>query len=460
MQKAAAYLLERRDGMNYPEARATEVEALRACVSDWITKKGATEIGPTGVYMSEDGSAATFSIQGASDGERTWWIARLDEVSTEGRRFSAAVSITNVPDRVVVYATLEVGTEAAGVSPIEVDPKTPHIIRTFLGRSGAWYHGLSEVHRLRRANGFDAGQGLAAELRHADRTVPVIVVSTLDGRLALPDLDLKLAHDLAGLADVVVADTDASWALTDQLGEAFTCYWGAVRLYWPRLSLGEDPFRHPRWTAQRLWDAAPDPREARERFRQQVRQRVMRASALSVVRPREIDDIRGAANRNAFAELKARATSLADYEELAKLYAADNDELRRINGGLKAQVGVLQEQVTTLESDKTALKAHLSAKAAAVETSANEISPEGAGTDDAEGGPKPGETRFYKKSYDTGGYDVLRPVADCGHDNWETSHSADKARKGVTKLESGRTDWKSMQHCASCTGGGMWRVRW
>ena len=460
MQKIAAYLIERRDGMNHPEARVAEAGALRACVNEWIKKKGATDIGPSGTYKAEDGSAATFLIQDASDGERSWWMARLDEVSTVGRRFSAAVSITNVPCRVAVYVTMEVGAEATGVAPLKFEPRTPHIIRTLLKREGPWYHGTSEVHRLRRANGRDSGDSLAAELKHVDRTLPVIVVSTLEGNLALPDLDVKLADDLAGLADVVVVDAEASWALTDRLGEEFTCYWGAVRVYWPRLSLVEDPFRHPRWTAQRLRDAGPDPKKARERFRQQLRQDIMRASALSVVRPREIDDIRGAANRNAFSELRAKAISLADYQELAKLYAADNDELRLTNDRLKVEISALQDEVTTLERDKAALKAHLSAKFAVAHANANEITPEGAVAEETESDPQPGEVRFYKKFYDGGSYDILNRMTDCGHNHWETSHAADKARKGVAKLEGGRTDWKSMQHCASCTGGGMWRVRW
>ena len=51
-------------------------------------------------------------------------------------------------------------------------------------------------------------------------------------------------------------------------------------------------------------------------------------------------------------------------------------------------------------------------------------------------------------------------VQDCGCDNWQSAHAADKARKGIARLENDRIDWKTMQHCASCTGGGMWKVRW
>ena len=74
--------------------------------------------------------------------------------------------------------------------------------------------------------------------------------------------------------------------------------------------------------------------------------------------------------------------------------------------------------------------------------------------------PKAGEIRFYKKRFSTQGHDIMRRVGDCGCNNWEGSHSADKARKGIAKLENNRDDWRTMQHCASCTGGGMWRVKW
>lgn len=73
--------------------------------------------------------------------------------------------------------------------------------------------------------------------------------------------------------------------------------------------------------------------------------------------------------------------------------------------------------------------------------------------------PKAGEERFYKKVSTTPTNDVMRLIGDCGHTTWQNSHGADKARKGLAKLE-GRNDWKSLHHCGTCTGGGVWRVRW
>jgi hypothetical protein len=462
MQKLAAYLVERHDGMNWPEARISEAAQLKAHVEEWLRSKGVKEMAASGSYAAEDGSHATFDIDEAGDGDRTWWLARLQEVTENGRRFVAAVSITNASEKVAVYAILEAGSAATLVNPVEVDPRCPKVIRTLLDYPGRWYHGFTELRRLQRLEGFEAGEGLAAEIKHPERTVPFIVVTEVGPELALPDLDRCLAYDLAGIANVVVLDSDATWALTDYLGAKLSCYAGAVRLYWPRFSINEDPYRHPLWTATRLRSATGDLAAIRERFRTQLRSVVMEASALSVVRPHEIDDIRSAVSRRVFAELKERASSLQDHAELAELYEKDNDQLLAINADLRSRVDDLQALVAKLEGDRAALLAHLrAAKVIPPAVGAEDIASDATiDSDEDLAEPAAGEVRFYKKKFAAAEHDIMARVNDCGHNKWQSAHAADKARKGIAKVEDGRTNWQTMQHCASCKGGGMWKVRW
>lgn len=49
-----------------------------------------------------------------------------------------------------------------------------------------------------RVSGFEPGDALAAEIRHSERTVPVVVISESPDGLALPGLDGALAYDLRG----------------------------------------------------------------------------------------------------------------------------------------------------------------------------------------------------------------------------------------------------------------------
>jgi hypothetical protein len=480
MQKVAAYLLERREGVGSPEAIASETEKLRKLITDWLASKGATGTAPTGTYDAVDKSRATFAIEEAADGERTWWLVRLEEVTDTGRRFVAAVSVTNTGDRVAVYATLEAGSDATLISPVQIDPRCPKVIRTLIELPVTWHHGNSELHGLRRVQGYAQGERLATEIADPKRTVPFIVVTQEEGGLVLPDLDERLAYDLAGIANIVALDADATWALTDHLGKSLSCYWGAVRLYWPKLKIGdeEDPYRHPRWTAQRLRSAGGPLIETRERFRRQLRGLVMRAAALSVVRPPEIDKIRGASSRRVFTEMKERARSLEDFKDLANSYAGDNDQLRAKNADLHQQVERLQSRIADLEQEQAALVVRAKNAEENVEAMSRyepepeEIPPD-PGSDagetesepasnvgETESAPASGETRFYKKVDNAPTRDVMVRRGDCGHNSWEAAHAADKAKKGVAKLEDGRNDWKSFQHCPSCTGGGMWRVRW
>lgn len=461
MQKVAAYLLERLDDMEWPEARLAEADRLKAKVESWLQSKGASNPGPAGTYEPEDGSAGTFRIQEAADGDRTWWMVDLQEDTPQGRRFSVSASITAGTDRVSVYITLETGWTTSQVMPVSVDPRCPRIVRDLIQLPGRWFHGASLLSQSKSVTGFDEGDTLVREIEFADRLLPIVTISRHDGDVALPDLDTKLGHDLIGLANVFVLDEGASWALTDDLGRNWCCYHGAVRLFWPHFAPDQDRFQHPLWTAERLRSRGADLRETRDRFRRQLRGLIFRASALSVVRPREVDEIREAHARRAFTELRKQATSLAEYEDLANSYAADNDQLRRELMDARSQVGDLQEQVRKLECDKLALKAHLTAKDAPEDAEEEgDIAPGGDESEAVLAEPTSGETRFYKKVGARPMHDVMAHVQDCGCNRWEGAHKADKAKKGISKLENGRNDWQTVQHCAACTGGGMWRVRW
>ena len=77
MQKVAAYLLERRDDINWAAARTAEAVHLQGVVTNWLTSKGASAIGPSGTYLPQDGSVGTFRIEEAIDADRRWWMAHL-----------------------------------------------------------------------------------------------------------------------------------------------------------------------------------------------------------------------------------------------------------------------------------------------------------------------------------------------------------------------------------------------
>lgn len=178
MQKVAAYLLERRDGMSAVDARNAELRELRDAATRWLSGKGASAIEQTGTYSPEDGSTGTYTVEEAIDKDRLCWTIRLQEETNHGRLFAVGVSLISVSDRVAVYVSMETGWSKTHIMPVVVDSRCPRIVRDLLSRSGNWYHGASIIHDRRTISGFEAGEALAEEIQRPDRTVPVPVTST------------------------------------------------------------------------------------------------------------------------------------------------------------------------------------------------------------------------------------------------------------------------------------------
>jgi len=464
VQKISAYLLERREGVDSIASVSAQKKRIRDEILQWLVTKGGSDNERTGSYLPLDGSQGQFTIEEAVDENAgSWWMLKLHEDTADGRRFETSISITAEQGLISVYATLETGWVTPHIMPISVDPRCPKVIRSLLELPGRWYNGTSSVQPRRPVRGFVEGLSLATEILEPERTIPLLAVSTHDGDVALPELDLKLSYDLAGLVNVVVLNHEASWGLTDALGSDFTCHSGSVRLYWPHFAATRDRYRHPLWTPSRLFASDDSELDIRDRFREQMRRMVFRASTLSVIRPWRADVIRDGANRGAMTQLRQHAKSLQEYHAIADSYASDNDALRRERDDVRGLVQGLEAQVARLEGERLALLTQLRAAGrspSAQAVPAKEILPDADPVENELGEPQPGELRFYKKMHAAPTHDVMTRVADCGCNKWQTSHAADKARKGIAKVEGGRDNWRGMQHCATCTGGGMWKVKW
>lgn len=215
MQRLAAYRLESQVH-DKPEDVARLASEVRDLVQNWLEGKQATT---DGTYVANDNSDATYSTKSESHEGNTWDLVELVETSENGRRFVASLSVTATESQVLVYATLEVGVVSSQVNVVDVDPRCPKIVRAVLSDTGPWYHGPSRLSTGLRVAGFEEGEQLANHLLDQRRRLPIVVVSG-GGPVGLEGLDKNIAYDLAGLANVVTTDLDASWALTDKLGLA------------------------------------------------------------------------------------------------------------------------------------------------------------------------------------------------------------------------------------------------
>jgi hypothetical protein len=175
---------------------------------------------------------------------------------------------------------------------------------------------------------------------------------------------------------------------------------------------------------------------------------LMSTAALSITAPASVREIQDAVARLRIEDLEKRVAPDSEELAIARLYIAENQDLKTRIEQLELDLARAAARADAAEHSLAQLKSPVLT---------DEEESEAAPGDAVE--PSAGEVRYYKKIHSKGAYDVLVEVADCGHTSWQGSAKADKAKKGLERLM-GRNDWKSLQHCGSCTGGGMWKVRW
>jgi hypothetical protein len=451
MQTLSAYLLES-PRLSQQDAIAAAAE-IDAALNEWMIEKGAvTPSFESGTFVSKTkGSpAGTFQRRSASSSLGSFKELTLQEPTLSGQQFITTIALLTLDDRVIVYATLAVKNVTVVVAPVFIDPRCPSAVKRLLDLRADWQVGTFAVPRpiAERLSGPDGGKLLVSRIQDRGRTLPIVVVSEVEGEPIWEGLEAFLASDLAGLAGVVRIDEDASWELTDELGKLHSCYCGAVRLYWP-LGRAPDASHVPRssvWTASHMLSQDCDGR-GMHRFRSLLRRSVMGVASLTIDPPAAIREIQNQAARAKLVDLEKRANSNSEELELARLFIQENEELKASLEDAKREIARQASKAEAAEYALSRAKANGGLDDTEVEDLSESIA------------PASGETRYYKKTRNAPNHDVLVRIKDCGHNAWQGANKADKAKKGVERLE-GTSAWSNFYHCSKCTGGGVWKVVW
>lgn len=434
-------------------------DAVLREVQHWLrSKKVADPSATTGAFRSRtagfpDGHFTRETLQAAGGYlEQT----TLTEASGMGQNIETKVSVVSVSRRVSVHVNVNVYNVATILAPAHIIPRCPKIVQRLLKLPTKWLlngdpapSGVAEY-----CEGESGGQRVADELLSSTRAAPVVVVSQYDGEPLWPDLSKHLASDLAGLAHVMEIDSEASDTLEDEVGRRHRCFGGATRLYWPQdLRNGRSELFSELWNARHLVDLDYD-NGGEERFRDIIRDRIMRVAALTVTLPRSVRLIQNAAANAFIEELRSRQTTTSDAEtiQIVELYAQQNETLRR---ELEQSNEALATASAKFEAAKYALQQVEKRKPAdSIDEAVAEFD------DEAPLVPVAGDVRIVKKTSSSGPYDRMVEWGGCNHSNWETMGNAPKALKGIERLYSKNHQWKRIEKCLGCTGGGVWRISW
>ncbi len=115
-----------------------------------------------------------------------------------------------------------------------------------------WLGGPLKAHVIQRHGVLDLVHSILAA---SNRDVPVAVLAPLEAGGFVVDPE-DLAWDLLGRARLyVLTEHRQTFDLSDVVGDRrMSCYWGAVRCYFPGWSRHDDPYEHPLLVGERLAD--------------------------------------------------------------------------------------------------------------------------------------------------------------------------------------------------------------
>lgn len=267
---------------NEPGSQA--LDRLRKIADTWLATKGqVTWADDTkGSISAADGRVLTLDLNTVrtSAGVTTQLTVREP---VPGGHFRTEVMWCGGERHVAFCCHLDGGQPPGVVTPGWFDVRLPRLIRDVTHAEIPWKCGSQPIPGSRvKVTGGQGGRDLAARILDANRSLPIIVVSEWDGFVLHPGVDIKIAEDLLGLAEVYSINAEAAWSLTQTMGKDLSCFQGAVRLYWPGPVDATTRLRHPLWTSARLLWGDRTTSEAAKSLRAALRRRVFAASTLAL----------------------------------------------------------------------------------------------------------------------------------------------------------------------------------
>lgn len=346
MRNVASYALESAQGSG-----SRDFDDVMSAITRWLIEKGWSE-GSKEDFTNSQGCltrVAKVSLAPPQGRLERYLIAeKLPEAI-----FATEISVAHEDERCALYVELKIEGVGPRLQPFRFDARRPKFIGQLLHGDLRWCLGDTPLtDEPYDFQGKEGGRRAVEILWHPERAVPVVMVSLINGSGITSNFVTKLAGDLAGLAIVATSDEEASWAITREKGAEWSCFNGALRLYWPITPNSLQPRLHPLWFRTTMLASDTDPSNASYKMRAQIRRIILGVSALSIRQPRLIRELGRSAREKRQEELRAalgRSQSSDEYREIAESYAAENDRLRDDLKEKEDRLSMLERQMSELQ---------------------------------------------------------------------------------------------------------------
>lgn len=325
----------------------------------WLRRKGSVDGNRTPAdLILRDGRIAQCEMESLEFDNSRLDACKITEPAEAGR-FRTRIELSHDDAAVEVACELAVGGIPSKILPVRFDAKCPNVLHRIVESNSGWTAGGAPVSLHPRIyTGAPGGRDLCSLIWAESRHLPLVVISDHDGLLLHPELPSRLAWDLCGLAVVATIDGAASWEVTRGKGSEWSCYHGAIRVYWPMSpQIDASSEQHPLWTPQRLLHGVSGTPAAMTRFRKQLRGRIFGLSTFAhpdrslgeTIRERARDDQERARN-NQLQRLRRRAEDGGDWKALAEEYEQDGRDAKWQLNKANAEIQDLRTQLENLQA--------------------------------------------------------------------------------------------------------------
>lgn len=358
MRKVARYVAEAEldDGVT-ADSLWRKIEEAR---ESWLAHKGEVlreENGKLQLHISRDDRVADLEMETRESEAGQLHFLRLREPLERNQFFETTIQCAKSESMLALDAELQLGYETARLSPASFEARCPWLIRTIFELDAPWTVGNTEVPtEATELRSQAEGEQLADQIIDLDRSLPYIVVSELEKLTLHPKLVSRLAHQLCGLAKVFRISNYASWGLTEQLGKMWSCYNGAIRIYWPFRKEERNPYRHELWTRSRLMRGTADTKEAAKRIEQQLRRTILGLSTITIPSSELVEEVHRTYRREKRDSRLEKAQGASEWRQLAEEFAdraQEADDLESKNETLRARVEEQQKVIQFLQQERS-----------------------------------------------------------------------------------------------------------
>ena len=230
----------------------------------WVTRDE-FELGGSFPYYGKEEmpSLGHFAVDGAVSGNSEWWRTEWSRPDSQGRPIDwvSSARLATLGDEVECGLRVRVKAREGFITGDYASVAPPRIVPELVEKPGFRASCMGEVVSASPTHltGPRVGRFVSERLEDATRRLPIVMVSADDVTGRSPVDIHKLSGQLSGLAEVALLhDGEAAWELTKQVGQKYSCFSGATRVYWPGFnSHADDPFSHRLWLRDRIADHGP-----------------------------------------------------------------------------------------------------------------------------------------------------------------------------------------------------------